>query len=182
MDTLGKFKTNFLKDRSSFKVGFNNRSPLSQYKSTMQTSFDIPKLGSMVNKDGSSILVPDNAATLNAQATVADAIGKAGEEIGQAIESKQKLKKIEKEEADLKRKQELANRDSDFRYNEDGKKMYKLGSLAHKTADPDNYANYMQAKGEAQLKADGVKLDEDGRIDLNQILSTTSGGVNPFAT
>ena len=26
----------------------------------------------------------------------------------------------------------------------------------------------------------GVQLDESGRIDLNKILSTTSGGVNPF--
>ena len=180
MDTLGKFKTNFLKDRSSFKIGFNNRSPLSQYKSTMQTSFNIPKLGSMVGKDGRSILVPDIQPTLDAQAKVADAIGKAGKKVGQAIEKKQKLKEIEKKEADIKRKQEIANRDPDFRYNEDGKKMYKLGSLAHKTADPDNYANYMQAKGEAQLKADGVEFDESGRIDLNKILSTTSGGVNPF--
>ena len=180
MDTLGKFKTNFLKDKSSFKIGFNNRSPLSQYKSTMQTDFTIPKLGSTIGKDGTSILVPDIEPTLNAQAKVANAIGEAGQKIGQAIEKKQKLKKIEIEEADLKRKQELANRDPDFRYNEDGKKMYKLGSLAHKTADPDNYANYMQAKGQAQLKADGVELDESGRIDLNKILSTTSGGVNPF--
>ena len=38
MDTLGKFKTNFLKDRSSFKIGFNNRSPFS-YKSSMPTNF-----------------------------------------------------------------------------------------------------------------------------------------------
>ncbi len=182
MDTLGKFKTNFLKDRSSFKIGFNNRSPLSQYKSTMQTSFNIPKLGSMVGKDGKSILVPDIQPQLDAQATVADAIGKAGKKVGEAIEKRQKLKEIEKKEADLKRKQEIANRDPDFRYNEDGKKMYKLGSLAHKTADPDNYANYMQAKGEAQLKADGVEFDESGRIDLNKILSTTSSGVNPLGS
>ena len=180
MDTLGKFKTNFLKDRSSFKIGFNNRSPLSQYKSTMQTSFDIPKLGSMVGKDGKSILVPDIQPQLDAQATVADAIGKAGKKVGEAIEKRQKLKEIEKKEADLKRKQEIANRDPDFRYNEDGKKMYKLGSLAHKVADPDNYANYIRAKDEAQLKAKGVEFDELGRIDLNQILSTTSSGVNPY--
>ncbi|NQY43334.1 MAG: hypothetical protein HRT87_08330 [Legionellales bacterium] len=180
MDTLGKFKTNFLKDRSSFKIGFNNRSPLSQYKSTMQTSFNIPKLGSMVGKDGRSILVPDIQPTLDAQAKVADAIGKAGKKVGQAIEKKQKLKEIEKKEADIKRQQEIANRDPDFRYNEDGKKMYKLGSLAHKTADYDNYTNYMQAKGEAQLKADGVEFDESGRVDLNKILSTTSSGVNPY--
>ena len=75
MDTLGKFKTNFLKDRSSFKIGFNNRSPLSQYKSTMQTDFTIPKLGSTIGKDGTSILVPDIEPTLNAQAKVANAIG-----------------------------------------------------------------------------------------------------------
>ena len=180
MDTLGKFKTNFLKDRSSFKIGFNNRSPLSQYKSTMQTSFNIPKLGSMVGKDGRSILVPDIQPTLDAQAKVADAIGKAGKKVGQAIEKKQKLKEIEKKEADIKRQQEIANRDPDFRYNEDCKKMYKLGSLAHKTADYDNYTNYMQAKGEAQLKADGVEFDESGRVDLNKILSTTSSGVNPY--
>ena len=180
MDTLGKFKTNFLKDRSSFKIGFNNRSPLSQYKSTMQTSFNIPKLGSMVGKDGRSILVPDIQPTLDAQAKVADAIGKAGKKVGQAIEKKQKLKEIEKKEADIKRQQEIANRDPDFRYNEDGKKLYKLGSLAHKTADYDNYTNYMQAKGEAQLKADGVEFDESGRVDLNKILSTTSSGVNPY--
>ena len=61
MDTLGKFKTNFLKDRSSFKIGFNNRSPLSQYKSTMQTNFNIPKLSPTITKDGGSILVPDDS-------------------------------------------------------------------------------------------------------------------------
>ena len=44
METLGKFKTNLLKDKNSFKIGFNNRSPLNQYKSTMATSFNIPKL------------------------------------------------------------------------------------------------------------------------------------------
>ena len=181
MDTLGKFKTNFLKDRSSFKIGFNNRSPLSQYKSTMQTNFTIPKLNNKVTKDGGSILVPDIQPQLDAQAQVADAIGFAGKKIGQAIEKKQKLKEIEKKEAEIKRKQEIANRDPDFRYNEDGKKMYKLGSLAHKVADPDNYANYIRAKDEAQLKAKGVEFDELGRIDLNQILSTTSSGVNPYS-
>ena len=146
----------------------------------MQTDFTIPKLGSTIGKDGTSILVPDIEPTLNAQAKVANAIGEAGQKIGQAIEKKQKLKKIEKEEADLKRKQELANRDPDFRYNEDGEKMYKLGTLAHKTIDPDNYANYIRAKDTAHLKAAGVELDEDGRIDFNKILSTTSSGVNPY--
>ena len=34
MDTLGKFKTNFLNRKNPFKVGFNNRSPFSYISST----------------------------------------------------------------------------------------------------------------------------------------------------
>ncbi len=34
MDTLGKFKTNFLNRKNPFKVGFNNRSPFSYIAST----------------------------------------------------------------------------------------------------------------------------------------------------
>lgn len=89
MDTLGKFKTNFLKDRSSFKIGFNNRSPLSKYKSTMPTSFEIPKLSPTITKDGGSILVPDNSGQLEAAFDIGAAIGEAGKTIGKAIEKKQ---------------------------------------------------------------------------------------------
>ena len=47
---MGKLKSNFI-NRNSFNVGFNNRSPLNQYKSTMPTSFDLPKLdGTKVGK------------------------------------------------------------------------------------------------------------------------------------
>ena len=38
MDTLGKYKTNFLGNKNSFNIGFNNRSPFS-YKSSMPTNF-----------------------------------------------------------------------------------------------------------------------------------------------
>ena len=38
MDTLGKYKTNFLGNKNSFNIGFNNRSPFS-YKSNMPTNF-----------------------------------------------------------------------------------------------------------------------------------------------
>jgi len=93
MDTLGKFKTNFLKDRSSFKIGFNNRSPLSQYKSTMPTSFEIPKLSPTITKDGGSILVPDNSGQLEAAFDIGAAIGEAGKKIGEAIEQKIQAKK-----------------------------------------------------------------------------------------
>ena len=53
MDTLGKFKTNFLKDRSSFKIGFNNRSPLSNLQGKLDGSLPTvsrtpPKLKSTI--------------------------------------------------------------------------------------------------------------------------------------
>lgn len=99
MDTLGKFKTNFLKDRSSFNVGFNNRSPLSNLKGGLDggiksaSSITIPKLNPTIGKDGSSILVPDNSGQIDAAFEIGSAIGQAGEKIGKAIEEKQGRKK-----------------------------------------------------------------------------------------
>ena len=146
MDTLGKFKTNFLKDRSSFKIGFNNRSPLNQYKSTMDTSFTIPKLNPLVGKDGKSILVPDISAELESQAMIADAIGKAGKKVGEALESHLDKKKEKKEEK-----------------KEDPKDKLKDGSFAQKTLDPEGYNNYITARDTAKLEKDGL-LNEDGRM------------------
>jgi len=162
MDTLGKFKTNFLKDRSSFKIGFNNRSPLSQYKSTMQTNFNIPKLSPTITKDGGSILVPDNSGQLEAAFDIGAAIGEAGKKIGKAIAEKQGRKKEEKEKKE-----------------EDPKDKLKDGSLAQKMLDPEGYNNYITARDTAKLEKDGL-LNEDGRIDTDKIFSLTSPGVNPF--
>ena len=51
MDTLDNIRSSFL-NKNGFKVGFSNRSPLNQYKSTMATSFDLPKLdGAKVSKN-----------------------------------------------------------------------------------------------------------------------------------
>ena len=98
MDTLGKFKTNFLKDRSSFKIGFNNRSPLSNLKGGLDggiksaSSITIPKLKSTITKDGGSILVPDDG-RLEASEAIGTAISEAGQNIQKAIEEKQGRKK-----------------------------------------------------------------------------------------
>ena len=103
MDTLGKFKTNFLKDKSSFKIGFNNRSPLSNLKGGLDggiksaSSITIPKLNPTIGKDGSSILVPDNSGQIDAAFEIGSAIGQAGEKIGKAIKEKQTRKKEEKQ-------------------------------------------------------------------------------------
>ena len=94
MDTLGKFKTNFLKDRSSFKIGFNNRSPLSNLKGGLDggiksaSSINIPKLKSTIGKDGGSILVPDDG-RLEASKAIGEAITKAGKDIQEGIEKNQ---------------------------------------------------------------------------------------------
>ncbi len=97
MDTLGKFKTNFLKDKSSFKIGFNNRSPVHKLDGNIRSasSITIPKLSPTIGKDGKSILVPDNSYELAAQEEIGDAIGKAGIEIGKAIEKRKKRKEDE---------------------------------------------------------------------------------------
>lgn len=145
MDTLGKFKTNFLKDRSSFKIGFNNRSPLSQYKSTMPTSFEIPKLSPTITKDGGSILVPDNSGQIEAAFEIGAAIGEAGQTIGDAIAEKQGRKKEEKEKKE-----------------EDPKDKLKKGSFAQKTLDPEGYQNYITARDEAKIK----DVDFDDIFDL----------------
>jgi hypothetical protein len=133
METLGKFKTNLLKDKNSFKIGFNNRSPLNQYKSTMATNFNIPKLNPTIGRDGSSILVPDNSNELRAQQMIGKAIGDAGEKIGKAIEDNKKRKKEPEQEPE--QKQEL-----------------KKGSFAQKTLDPEGYTNYIRARDEAKIK------------------------------
>ena len=94
MDTLGKFKTNFLKDRNSFKIGFNNRSPLSNLKGSLYggiksaSSINIPKLKSTIGKDGGSILVQEDG-RMEAAGEIGAAIGEAGKKIGKAIEKKQ---------------------------------------------------------------------------------------------
>ena len=90
MDTLGKFKTNFLKDRSSFKIGFNNRSPLSNLQGKLDGSLPTvsrtpPKLKSTIGKDGGSILAQDDG-RLEAAEMVGEAISEAGANIQKSIE------------------------------------------------------------------------------------------------
>ena len=160
MDTLGQFKTNFLSDRSSFKIGFNNRSPLSQVQyskpgSSMQHSYTIPKLGGTIGKDGQSILVPDNSNELRAAEGIGAAIGKAGAKIGKAIEKSQKRKSNKKEEEEKKEEPK-----------------YKKGTFAHKLLDPTSYQNYITAKGEATIKD----------VDFDNIFSVTTPGVHSGKT
>jgi hypothetical protein len=146
MDTLGKFKTNFLNSTSSFNVGFNNRSPLSQYKSTMATSFQTPKLGSTLAKDGTSILVPDNSNALKGGEMIGEAVAGAVLDVGKAI--------IEKKEGKKKKDKEQKEPEQEL----------KKGSFAQKTLDPEGYNNYVRARDEAKIKD----------VDFDSIFSLTT--------
>ena len=59
MDILGKIRSSF-SNKNGFKIGFSNRSPLNQYKSTMPTSFDLPKLNAGKVGIGTRIAEGDN--------------------------------------------------------------------------------------------------------------------------
>jgi|TARA_R110000787_G_scaffold70588_3_gene156870 hypothetical protein len=98
---MGKLKSNFI-NRNSFNVGFNNRSPLNQYKSTMPTSFDLPKLdGAKVGKH-----IADGAQAIS------NAKLKSGEAINQSIvgateEIAKSITKNKEAEKDLKNNEKL---------------------------------------------------------------------------
>lgn len=90
---MGKLKSNFI-NRNSFNVGFNNRSPLNQYKSTMPTSFDLPKLdGAKVGKHISDGAQAISNAKIKGAEDINQSIMGAADEISQAIDKKQKDKK-----------------------------------------------------------------------------------------
>ena len=98
MDTMGKLKSNFI-NRNSFNVGFNNRSPLNQYKSTMPTSFEktIPTLdGAKVGKHISDGAQAMSNAKIKGSEVINQSIMGAAKEIGTAIGKKQAAKKQQK--------------------------------------------------------------------------------------
>lgn len=96
METIGKFRTNFLGNKNSFNIGFNNRSPFS-YKSSMPTDFiSVPIVSA--NPGDYSLSSKTNYASINS----------GGKEftqglinIGKAIKEN-KDKKKEKKEAEEK--------------------------------------------------------------------------------
>ena len=109
MDTLDNIRSSFL-NKNGFKVGFSNRSPLNQYKSTMATSFDLPKLdGAKVGKhiaDGAQAI---SNAKIKGAFDIGNSISGAMSEIGTAIGKKQAAKKANEEKE--KQEKEKANRE-----------------------------------------------------------------------
>ena len=111
MDTLDNIRSSFL-NKNGFKIGFSNRSPLNQYKSSMPTSFDLPKLDAGKVGIGTRIAEGDNAisnAKIKGASIIGDSISGAMSEIGTAIGKKQKAKKANEEKEKLEK--EKANRE-----------------------------------------------------------------------
>ena len=102
MDTLGKYKTNFLGNKNSFNIGFNNRSPFS-YKSSMPTNFiSVPTVSA--NPGDYKLSTESNYASINSGGKQ---FTKGLINIGKAIKNnidKKKEKKEEKKEEEPKYK------------------------------------------------------------------------------
>lgn len=131
MDTLGKIRSSFL-NKNNFKVGFSNRSPLNQYKSSMPTGFDLPKLEGGKVGIGTRIAEGDNtisnAKLANAE-TINQSIVGAADEIVQAIDKKQKAKKAEKE------KQKLEEEKANIERSEEARNEKKRNELTGQIKD-----------------------------------------------
>jgi len=91
MDILGKIRSSF-SNKNGFKIGFSNRSPLNQYKSTMPTNFNLPKLNADVGV-GQNIVSGDKAlsdANLKESEFIGKSIQGAVKEISDAVVKKKK--------------------------------------------------------------------------------------------
>ena len=110
MDILGKIRSSF-SNKNGFKIGFSNRSPLNQYKSTMPTSFNLPKLNAKVGV-AQNIVSGDQAlsdANLKESEFIGKSIQGAVKEIGDAVVKKKKTKKEKEKKQQLEDELELAN-------------------------------------------------------------------------
>ena len=80
MESLGKFKTNFFKNKNSFNIGFNNRSPLSNLQGKLDgripaQSAEAVQLSPSVATNMKPI---DNSRLLKSQEGISQAIADVG--------------------------------------------------------------------------------------------------------
>jgi len=130
METIGKFRTNFLGNKNSFNVGFNNRSPFS-YKSSMPTNFiSVPTVSA--NPGDYSLSGKINYASVSSGKKLTGNLINIGKALGK------KLKNKKDNEDDNKTKVKS--------------KKLKPGSQAQKLIDPKGYQSYITARDKAEIK------------------------------
>jgi len=145
---MSLIRTRFMKN--PFTIGFNNKSPLNQYKSSMPQSFDLPTLGeSYTNPE-----IPDNSKLLQEEMKIGESIIEAGNVIAKAAgENVARKRKKEQEELDKKKTVE------------EGLKKIKKGSVAHQVLDPEGYETYNNAMTELDKERE-VERKEQARKDI----------------
>jgi len=161
---MSLIRTRFMKN--PFTVGFNNKSPLNQYKSSMPQSFDLPQLGeSYTNPE-----MVDNTKLLQEEMKIGKSIIDAGLVVAEAA-GENVARKREKEQAALdeeKKKQDAINK-------------IPKGSFAHKTLDPDGYETYNNAMTELDQERE-VERKEQVRKDILKEYQVPDFSNNNFTT
>ncbi len=144
---MSLIRTRFMKN--PFTIGFNNKSPLKQYKSSMPQSIDLPTLGeSYTNPE-----MMDNSKLLQEEMKIGESIIEAGNVIAQAA-GENVARKRKKEQAALdeeKKKQDAINK-------------IPKGSLAHQVLDPEGYESYYNAMTELDKERE-IERKEKARED-----------------
>ena len=144
---MNLIRTRFMKN--PFTVGFNNKSPLNQYKSSTPQSFDLPTLGSSYTNPE----MVDNTELLKEEMKIGESIIDAGLVVAEAA-GENVARKREKEQEELDKKKAI----------EDGLKKIKKGSFAHKTLDPEGYETYNNAMTELDKERE-IERKEKARED-----------------
>ena len=160
MKLIGKIRQNFLNQKNSFNVGFNNRSPFSYITSTGvgQPTISDPGMKSFEPEDWRKAY--DTSKAVKAETEMykeaGEAAGRAGSMIIGAVAP-----------AGSQVKANVAGTGSIFgkktpkeEKTEDPMDNIKKGSLAHQTLDPEGFKNYIRAKQEAILGEDFDLLKE----------------------
>ena len=164
MNFLNTIRSAFMKN--PFTVGFNNKSPLNVYKSSMPTSFNLPTLGTSYT----SPKIEDNKVMLDSANKTARSILEAGIDVAKAA-GENVARKREKEQTALdeeKKKQDSLNK-------------VKKGSFAQKLLDPDAYTTYTNAmeslteerKAEKEIADREKILKKEGVPDVSKLTGTS---------
>ena len=152
MKLIGKIRQNFLNQKNSFNVGFNNRSPFSYITSTGvgQPTISDPGMKSFEPEDWRKAY--DTSKAVRAETEMYKKAGETAGRVGSMI-----IGAVAG--GDLK--DNVASTGSIFgkktpkeEKTEDPMDNIKKGSFAHQTLDPEGFKNYIRAKQEALLEED----------------------------
>jgi hypothetical protein len=158
MKLIGKIRQNFLNQKNSFNIGFNNRSPFSYITSTGvgQPTISDPGMKSFEPEDWRKAYDTSKAVRAETEAfkEAGETAGRVGSMIiGAVAPAGSKVKANVASTGSI-----LGTKASREEKKEDPMDKIKKGSFAHQTLDPEGYNNYIRAKQEAILDGDGDLL------------------------